>query len=125
VVYVHPHTGEAGAIGAAMETLRVVKRTGRSTFIGMNAAIDLEYTTKNDDETTCHFCENNCKRTFIDTRRPDGSTSRYIAGFSCEKGTVESKDAMLSLVEERKKIAKARLHARLRHGAHASRRLTD
>ena len=105
-VYVHPHTGEAGAIGAAMETLRVVKRRGRSTFIGIDAAIDLEYTSKNDDETTCHFCENNCKRTFIDTRRPDGSTSRYIAGFSCEKGTVESKEAMLSLVEERKKIAK-------------------
>ena len=105
-VYVHPHTGEAGAIGAAMETLRVVKRRGRSTFIGIDAAIDLEYTSKNDDETTCHFCENNCKRTFIDTRRPDGSTSRYIAGFSCEKGTVESKEAMLTLVEERKKIAK-------------------
>ena len=27
-VFVHPHTGEAGAIGAAMETLRVVKRRG-------------------------------------------------------------------------------------------------
>jgi len=105
-VYVHPHTGEAGAIGAAMETLRVVKRRGRSTFIGIDAAIDIDYTTKNDESTVCHFCENNCKRTFIDTRRPDGSTSRYIAGFSCEKGTVESKDAMLSLVEERKKIAR-------------------
>jgi predicted CoA-substrate-specific enzyme activase len=105
-VYVHPHTGEAGAIGAAMETVRIVKRRGRSTFIGIDAAIALEYTTKNDDETTCHFCENNCKRTFIDTKRPDGSKSRYIAGFSCEKGTVESKEAMLSLVEERKKIAK-------------------
>jgi activator of 2-hydroxyglutaryl-CoA dehydratase/predicted nucleotide-binding protein (sugar kinase/HSP70/actin superfamily) len=105
-VYVHPHTGEAGAIGAAMETLRVVKRRGRSTFIGINAAIDLDYTTKNDESTVCHFCENNCKRTFIDTKRPDGSSSRYIAGFSCEKGTVESKDAMLSIVEERKKIAR-------------------
>ncbi len=105
-VFVHPHTGEAGAIGAAMETLRVVKRKGFSTFIGVQATLDLEYTTKNDEETVCHFCENNCKRTFIDTKRPDGSTSRYIAGFSCEKGTVESKEAMLSLVEERKKIAK-------------------
>jgi predicted CoA-substrate-specific enzyme activase len=105
-VYVHPHTGEAGAIGAAMETLRVVKRRGRSTFIGIDAAIDLDFTTKNDESTVCHFCENNCKRTFIDTKRPDGSTSRYIAGFSCEKGTVESKDAMLSLVEERKAIAR-------------------
>jgi predicted CoA-substrate-specific enzyme activase len=104
-VFVHPHTGEAGAIGAAMETLRVVRRKGTSTFIGIDASIDLEYTSKNDDETVCHFCPNECKRTFIDTRRPDGSSSRYIAGFSCEKGTVESKEAMLSLVAERKKIA--------------------
>ncbi len=104
-VFVHPHTGEAGAIGAAMETLRVVKRKGASTFIGIDAAIRLEYTSKNDVETVCHFCPNECKRTFIDTRRPDGSSSRYIAGFSCEKGTVESKEAMLALVADRKKIA--------------------
>jgi predicted CoA-substrate-specific enzyme activase len=105
-VFVHPHTGEAGALGAAFETLRVVKRRGSSTFIGIDAAIDLQYTTKNDEETVCHFCENNCKRTFIDTTRPDGTTSRYISGFSCEKGTVESEQAMLDLVAERKKIAK-------------------
>ncbi len=104
-VFVHPHTGEAGAIGAAMETLRVVKRRGKSTFIGIDASIDLEYNSKNDEETVCHFCPNECKRTFIDTKRPDGSTSRYIAGFSCEKGTVESKEAMLELVAERKKTA--------------------
>jgi predicted CoA-substrate-specific enzyme activase len=104
-VFVHPHTGEAGAIGAAMETLRVVKRRGSSSFIGIDAAIGLEYTSKNDVDTVCHFCPNECKRTFIDTQRPDGSTSRYIAGFSCEKGTVESKEAMLDLVAERKKIA--------------------
>ncbi|MBX3227667.1 MAG: CoA activase [Labilithrix sp.] len=104
-VFVHPHTGEAGAIGAAMETRRVVKRKGKSSFIGLDAAIDLEYTTKNDEETVCHFCPNECKRTFIDTKTPDGRTSRYIAGFSCEKGTVESKEAMLDLVAERKKTA--------------------
>jgi len=104
-VFVHPHTGEAGAIGAAMETLRVVKRKGVSTFIGMDATINLQYASKNDEETVCHFCPNECKRTFIDTTRPDGSTSRYIAGFSCEKGTVESQEAMLDLVAERKKVA--------------------
>ena len=104
-VFVHPHTGEAGAIGAAMETMRIVKRRGKSTFIGIDAAINLEYTTKNDEETVCHFCPNECKRTFIDTKTQDGRTSRYIAGFSCEKGTVESKEAMLDLVAERKKIA--------------------
>jgi activator of 2-hydroxyglutaryl-CoA dehydratase/predicted nucleotide-binding protein (sugar kinase/HSP70/actin superfamily) len=105
-VFVHPHTGEAGAIGAAFETLRVVKRKGKSTFIGIDAAIAIEYTTKNDEETVCHFCPNNCKRTFIDTKAPDGATSRYISGFSCEKGTVESEQAMLDLVADRKKIAK-------------------
>ncbi|MBW2509764.1 MAG: CoA activase [Deltaproteobacteria bacterium] len=105
-VYVHPHSGEAGAIGAAMETLRVVRRRGSSTFIGLDAAIDLEYQTKNDETTTCHFCANNCSRTFIDAFRPDGSTSRYISGFSCEKGMVESKDAMEALVKERRKIMK-------------------
>jgi predicted CoA-substrate-specific enzyme activase len=104
-VFVHPHTGEAGAIGAAMETLRVVKRKGTSTFIGLDQAIALEYTSKNDEETVCHFCPNECKRTFIDTKTQDGRTSRYIAGFSCEKGTVESKEAMLQLVADRKKTA--------------------
>jgi predicted CoA-substrate-specific enzyme activase len=106
-VYVHPHTGEAGAIGAALETLRQWKRTGRSRFIGVEAALSLEYTTRNDVSTVCHFCPNECKRTFVDTRRPDGGSTRYISGFSCEKGTVESKEAMLEIVAERKKVAAA------------------
>jgi activator of 2-hydroxyglutaryl-CoA dehydratase/predicted nucleotide-binding protein (sugar kinase/HSP70/actin superfamily) len=105
-VFIHPHTGEAGALGAAFETLRVVKRRGKSTFIGIDAAINLQYATRNDEDTVCHFCPNNCRRTFIDAERPDGTTSRYISGFSCEKGTVESEEAMLQLVAERKKIAK-------------------
>jgi predicted CoA-substrate-specific enzyme activase len=104
-VYVHPHTGEAGAIGAAIETLRRWKRTKTSRFIGLDGVLNLEYTTRTDESTTCHFCPNECKRTFIDSRRPDGSTARYISGFSCEKGTVESKEAMLALVAERKKTA--------------------
>ena len=89
-------TGEAGAIGAAMETLRVVKRRGKSTFIGLDAAVDLTYTSTTDESTRCHFCPNLCQRTFIDTKTPDGATSRYIAGFSCEKGTVESEAATVS-----------------------------
>jgi len=100
-VVVHPHCGEAGAIGAAMETLRVVKRRGTSSFIGIESTINLQYTTKNDEETVCHFCPNNCSRTFIDTLTPTGQTSRYISGFSCEKGTVESKDALRILNKAR------------------------
>jgi predicted CoA-substrate-specific enzyme activase len=105
-VYVHPHTGEAGAIGAAMETIRVVKRRGRSTFIGLENAIDIAYTTKNDEETRCHFCPNLCARTFIDTRTPEGDTSRYISGFSCEKGTVEDLESLKTLNTERNKLKK-------------------
>jgi predicted CoA-substrate-specific enzyme activase len=106
-VYVHPHTGEAGAIGAALETLRRRKRTGTSKFIGVDAALSLEYATRNDVTTVCHFCPNECKRTFVDTRRLDGGTSRHISGFSCEKGTVESQEAMLEIVAERRKLAAA------------------
>ncbi|MEY4576159.1 MAG: hypothetical protein RL701_862, partial [Pseudomonadota bacterium] len=103
-VFVHPHSGEAGAIGAAMEALRVVRRRGESRFIGLDATIELAYSTKNDVQTQCKFCQNHCSRTFIDAERPDGSKSRYISGFSCEKGMVESKSAMLSLVEQRKQL---------------------
>jgi activator of 2-hydroxyglutaryl-CoA dehydratase/predicted nucleotide-binding protein (sugar kinase/HSP70/actin superfamily) len=105
-VYVHPHCGEAGAIGAAFETLRVVKRRGKSTFIGIDSAINLGWTATNDESTRCHFCPNNCARTFIDTSTPDGDSARYISGFSCEKGTVESEDAMLALTADRKKLMK-------------------
>lgn len=105
-VFVHPHTGEAGAIGAAMETLRVVKRRGYSTFIGMDAAISLNYQTRNDESTRCNFCPNNCSRTFIDAVTPNGDTSRYISGFSCEKGTVESLDALKVLQKQRNDLKK-------------------
>jgi activator of 2-hydroxyglutaryl-CoA dehydratase/predicted nucleotide-binding protein (sugar kinase/HSP70/actin superfamily) len=105
-IFVHPHTGEAGALGAAFEALRVVKRKGSSTFIGIDAGIDIKFVSKNDEETVCHFCPNLCKRTFIDTTCPDGSTARYISGFSCEKGTVESEEALKELLTERRAIAK-------------------
>ncbi len=105
-IFVHPHTGEAGAIGAAMETRRVVQRRGYSTFIGLEASINLEYISRNDESTKCHFCPNNCSRTFIDTKTPEGATSRYISGFSCEKGTVESKEAMLDLAKKRNELKK-------------------
>lgn len=101
-VLVHPHPGEAGAIGAAMETRRVVQRRGYSTFIGLPAALQLAYTTRNDKSTVCNFCQNHCARTFIETNIPDGRTSRYISGFNCEKGTVESKEALQEVIRQRR-----------------------
>jgi predicted CoA-substrate-specific enzyme activase len=105
-VFVHPHSGEAGAIGAGMESIRVVKMKGKSTFIGLEKSIDLSYTTRNDESTVCHFCPNQCARTFVDSVLPDGNISRYISGFSCERGTVESKEVMVELVKERKNLKK-------------------
>ncbi len=101
-VHVHPHTGEAGAIGAAFEALRIVRRSGKSSFIGLDNAIDIEFTATNDESTKCDFCPNNCSRTFIDTETPTGQTARYISGFSCEKGTVEDLGALRDLNKVRR-----------------------
>ncbi len=101
-VHVHPHTGEAGALGAAFEAQRVVARTGQSRFIGLDKAIALHYTTRNDEETRCTFCANNCSRTFIDAEVSNEETVRYISGFSCEKGTVEDHDALRALNRTRR-----------------------
>jgi len=105
-VYLHPHCGEAGAIGAAFEALRVTRRRGKTTFVGLDQAIQIDYTSTNDEATRCNFCPNNCSRTFIDTRTLDGKTARYISGFSCEKGTVENMDALKLLNKERGKRMK-------------------
>jgi activator of 2-hydroxyglutaryl-CoA dehydratase/predicted nucleotide-binding protein (sugar kinase/HSP70/actin superfamily) len=101
-VHIHPHTGEAGALGAAFEAMRVVRREGFSRFIGLDAAINLHYTTRNDEETRCNFCPNNCSRTFIDADVGDEKPVRYISGFSCEKGTVEDYDALRALNKNRR-----------------------
>ena len=78
-VYVHPHPGEAGAIGAAFEARRVVNRRGHSTFIGlMRRRSTLTYTTRTDEETRCNFCPNNCSRTFIDTQTSTGGARRSL-----------------------------------------------
>ncbi len=105
-VYLHPHCGEAGAIGAAFEALRKTRRLGKTSFVGLDQAVDIEYTSVNDENTRCNFCPNNCSRTFIDTKTLDGKTARYISGFSCEKGTVENMDALKVLNKERQKRMK-------------------
>jgi hypothetical protein len=106
-VYVHPRTGEAGALGAAFEAIRVVQRKGSSSFIGLKNVIELDYTTRNDETTRCDFCENNCSRTFIDTHISAEETVRYISGFSCEKGTVEDHDALRTLNKTRRERMRA------------------
>ena len=105
-VDVHPHPGEAGAYGAALEAKDVVKQRGYATFSGMEEALHMTYTSKTDESTRCHFCRINCSRTFIDTKTPNSQTVRYIAGFACEEGTVESHEALKQLKDSRKDLQK-------------------
>ena len=99
-VFVHRYAAESGAIGAALEAKRQVELKGESSFVGLSEAMHLRYRTRNDEETRCTFCTNACSRTFIDTETPSGRVSRYISGFSCEKGLVESKEAMKAIARE-------------------------
>ena len=88
----HEFTGESGAIGAALEAIRVAAERD-SSFIGLKAAENLEFTTTRDESTRCSFCKNKCLRTYIDTETPQGDNRRFIIA-TCEKGTVESIDDM-------------------------------
>ncbi|HSG48475.1 MAG TPA: BadF/BadG/BcrA/BcrD ATPase family protein [Longimicrobiales bacterium] len=116
-IVVHPHCGESGAIGAALEAMRVLQarraREGElpSSFIGLDETVATTYGTTTDESTRCHFCKNECLRTFIDVEVACGNgngmgTRRLIVGNSCEKGGVESVDDMRAI--------KARLDATAR-----------
>ncbi|PHP65654.1 CoA activase [Zhengella mangrovi] len=101
-VHVHPFCAEAGALGAALEARNEVLRRGKSRFIGLEMTGKLTYTTRNDASTVCDFCTNHCQRTFTMAETPDGHTTRFIAGFSCENGTVASKGELKTIAQRRK-----------------------
>jgi predicted CoA-substrate-specific enzyme activase len=105
-IVVHPYSGEAGAVGAALCASDVAKAGGRSQFRGHDVIDALEYVTTTNDQTTCRWCPVNCKRTFIDVRLPDGEGRtwshvplapgwvRVISGHSCPKGLLEDANEM-------------------------------
>src|SRR4051812_32951408 len=67
-IIVHEHCGESGAIGAAQESLRLWRNGQQTTFVGLDAVRKIEYRTTRNEDTRCHFCKNDCLRTFIDIR---------------------------------------------------------
>jgi hypothetical protein len=109
-IVVHPYSGEAGAIGAALCARDVMTgATGASTrsrFRGHAIIEALEYVATTNEKTTCKWCPVNCKRTFIDVRLPDGpgrswsqvpigeGWARVISGHSCPKGLLEDVNEM-------------------------------
>ncbi len=105
-ITVHDYCGESGAIGAALDAIRVVKqREGKSEYLGLEATQELTFSAKRDESTRCHFCKNKCLRTFIDTETSAGSRRFIIA--TCEKGTVENVDDMKGIKAEIQQIKKA------------------
>ena len=71
-IIVHEHCGESGAIGAAVEALRLWRNGQRTTFIGLESVRKIEYRTTRNEDTRCNFCKNTCLRTFIDIKLDDG-----------------------------------------------------
>ncbi|HXG68585.1 MAG TPA: BadF/BadG/BcrA/BcrD ATPase family protein [Blastocatellia bacterium] len=104
-IVVHEHCGESGAIGAAIEAVRLWENGHRTSFIGLAKVQELTYVTHRNEDTRCYFCKNKCLRTFIDVKVSDGSDDdepprkskipilpgvrRLIVGNSCERGLVE------------------------------------
>src|SRR5580698_5787075 len=67
-IIVHEFCGESGAIGAAAESLRLWRNGLQTSFVGLDAVRKIKYRTTRNEETRCHFCKNDCLRTFIDIR---------------------------------------------------------
>jgi hypothetical protein len=104
-VFVHPHCGEAGAIGAAFETLRVVKRRGHSTFIGMDSPPSPGVQARNDESTRCHFCPTTARAPSSTRTRPTADRALHQR-LLLREGHRRIEDAMLALAAERKKLMK-------------------
>src|SRR5246127_2205001 len=67
-IIVHEFCGESGAIGAAVESVRLWRNGQQTTFVGLDAVRKIQYRTTRNEATRCNFCKNNCLRTFIDIR---------------------------------------------------------
>jgi predicted CoA-substrate-specific enzyme activase len=105
-VVVHPYSGEAGAIGAALVALEWWENGGQTSFRGFEAIERLAYKTVTSLETVCHWCPVNCQRSFIDVELDGGKGrewskvplgtgwERVIVNNSCPKGLVEDLNEM-------------------------------
>ena len=105
-VVLHPYSGEAGAIGAALCAADWTKHGTSSRFRGFDTIAALTYTSTTAAETVCKWCPINCTRTFIDVQLPGAKGrgwsklplaegwERVISGNSCPKGLVEDVNEM-------------------------------
>ena len=111
-IVVHPYSGEAGAIGAALVSLEWWEKGGQSRFRGFDIIENLVYKTTTAVETVCHWCPVNCQRSFIDVELAGGKGrswskvplaegwERVIVNNSCPKGLVEDLNEMKAVKAE-------------------------
>ena len=118
-VVVHPYSGEAGAIGAALVALEWWEQGGRTAFRGFDAIERLTYKTATSVETVCHWCPVSCQRSFIDVELAGGQGrswskvplgqgwERVIVNNSCPKGLVEDLNEMKVIKTEMERTRNA------------------
>ncbi len=118
-IVVHPYSGEAGAIGAALVSLDWWEAGGRSRFRGFDVIETLTYKTTTALETVCNWCPVNCQRSFIDVELANGQGrpwskvplvegwERVIVNNSCPKGLVEDANEMRAIKAEMEKTKNA------------------
>jgi predicted CoA-substrate-specific enzyme activase len=111
-VVVHPYSGEAGAIGAALVALEWWEQGGQTSFRGFDAIEKLSYKTVTSLDTVCHWCPVNCQRSFIDVELEGGKGrewskvplttgwERVIVNNSCPKGLLEDLNEMKVIKSE-------------------------
>jgi predicted CoA-substrate-specific enzyme activase len=100
-IVIHPHSGEAGAIGAALALGADWDWQRGSGFRGFDAIAAMQHRATTSEATVCRWCAVNCRRSFIDVKiagaegRPwskvalEPDWQRVISGNSCPKGLVE------------------------------------
>jgi hypothetical protein len=118
-IRIHPYSGEAGAIGAALCAIEALQEGRASRFRGFEAIEKLNYRTTTSEHTVCKWCPVNCKRAFIDVEvegakgRPwskvplEPGWERVISGNSCPKGLMEDVNEMRAVkaeMEERRRV---------------------
>ena len=113
-VVLHPYSGEAGAIGAALCAADWRESAGAraSRFRGFEAIAALTYTSTTAADTVCKWCEVNCQRTFIDVEiegaqgRPWSKVplaagwQRVIVNNSCPRGQIEDAREVKAVKDE-------------------------
>jgi len=84
-VVVHPHAGEAGAVGAALAA-REERPSGRTRFVGVSKALAARFTSHNDESTRCRACPSGCSRAVVEASTDTRGTVRIVTGFACDRG---------------------------------------